>query len=240
MRVAPDEPRFSVAQAIIGYVLALAVSLTGVSILLQATGYTSTPTKDWPIWLRAVAQLPLWVGLVAVTVVISHMWGTGRMRRDYGLRVVGTDIVLGLAIGALLQLVFVNVLYRIIKLFVHIDSNSLEAPARELTRTATGRFGVVLLVLIVAVGAPIVEELFFRGLLLRSIQAQYSDWLALVVSSLLFALVHFQAVQFPALVMVGLVLGYCAQRTGRLGLSIFVHIGFNATAVVDLLVRNKR
>ena len=239
MRVAPDEPRFTVWQAVIGYLTAFAVSLTGVAIIVQATGHVNTPQRDWPIWLRAVAQLPLWLGLVAVTVVVSRIWGTGRLRRDYGLRIAGSDLI-GLAIGALLQLVFVNVLYRLIRVFVHIDKDSLDAPARELTRTATGRFGVVLLVLIVAVGAPIVEELFFRGLLLRSIQARYSNWLALVVSSLLFALVHFQAVQFPALVMVGLVLGYCAQRTGRLGLSIFVHMGFNATAVIDLLVRNKR
>ena len=36
--------------------------------------------------------------------------------------------------------------------------------------------------------------------------------------------------------MFGLVAGYCAQRTGRLGMSICAHAGFNATTVVVLLL----
>ena len=39
----------------------------------------------------------------------------------------------------------------------------------------------------VVVGAPIIEELFFRGLLMRSIQARWNDGLALVASALFFA-----------------------------------------------------
>jgi membrane protease YdiL (CAAX protease family) len=31
------------------------------------------------------------------------------------------------------------------------------------------------------------------------------------------------------------VAGYCAQRTGRLGMSVFAHAGFNATTVLILL-----
>jgi membrane protease YdiL (CAAX protease family) len=237
--VAPDEPRFTVWQAVVGYVVAFAVSLIGVTIILAATGYTNTKQSDWPIWLLAVSQLPLWIGLVGVTIVVSRTFGTGRLRRDYGLRIAFGDVI-GLGIGVVLQLVFVKALYRLIGVFVKVSEDKISQPAREIAHTATGRVGVVLLVLVVVVGAPIVEELFFRGLVLRSIQARYSDGLALVVSAVLFAAVHFQAWQFPALVMVGLVLGYCAQRTGRLGLSIFVHMGFNATAVIDLLVRNKR
>ena len=93
---------------------------------------------------------------------------------------------------------------------------------------------MVLLVVLVVVGAPIIEELFFRGLLLRSIQARWSDTLALVGSSVLFGLAHFELLQLPALVMFGLVAGYCAQRTGRLGMSIWAHVGFNATTVAFL------
>jgi membrane protease YdiL (CAAX protease family) len=85
------------------------------------------------------------------------------------------------------------------------------------------------------VAAPVVEELFFRGLVLRSIQARYSDWLAVVGSAVLFALVHFQPVQLPALLLFGIVVGYLALRTKRLGMSIFAHAGFNATTIVYLL-----
>jgi hypothetical protein len=87
----------------------------------------------------------------------------------------------------------------------------------------------------VVIGAPVIEELFFRGLLMRSIQARLNDGLALVLSSLFFALVHFQVLQIPGLFLFGLIAGTCAQRTGRLGMSILAHSAFNATAVVMLL-----
>ncbi len=70
---------------------------------------------------------------------------------------------------------------------------------------------------------------------MRSIQARWNDGLALVASALFFSLVHFQPLQIPGLFVFGLVLGTCAQRTGRLGMSIFAHAAFNATAVVMLL-----
>ena len=81
----------------------------------------------------------------------------------------------------------------------------MSEPARTLTDRAGSDAEVVLLVLMVVVGAPIVEELFFRGLVLRSIQARWNDGLALVASALLFALVHFQPLQFPGLFAFGLV-----------------------------------
>ena len=70
---------------------------------------------------------------------------------------------------------------------------------------------------------------------MRAIQARWNDGLALVASALFFALVHFQPLQIPGLFAFGLVLGCCAQRTGRLGMGILAHSAFNATAVVMLL-----
>jgi membrane protease YdiL (CAAX protease family) len=59
--------------------------------------------------------------------------------------------------------------------------------------------------------------------------------LALIVSAVLFALAHFQVLQFPGLVLFGMVAGYLAQRSGRLGPAIFAHMGFNAATVVVLI-----
>jgi membrane protease YdiL (CAAX protease family) len=111
----------------------------------------------------------------------------------------------------------------------------LEEPARDLTGRAEG-FGVALLIVLVVLCAPVIEELFFRGLVLRSIQAQYNDTLALFGSAVLFGLAHFQLLQFPAVVMFGIVSAYCAQRTGRLGMSMFAHAGFNGVSVLVLVL----
>ena len=49
----------------------------------------------------------------------------------------------------------------------------------------------------------------------------------------MFAAVHLQLLQFPALVLIGLVLGWLTLRTGRLGPAIWAHVAFNATATAD-------
>ncbi len=233
MRPAPDEPRFSIGIALAGWFAALVFSNIGAVVILAATDHTGTDYNDLPLWLIAVLQVPLWVGLVGVVVIVSRRFGTGSLKKDYGFRFRTNDI-LGLPIGVVVQLVFVPVLYRILSIVV--DTSSVSEPAERLTDRAEG-LGVALLVVLVVVGAPIIEELFFRGLLLRSIQARWSDSLALVASSILFGLAHFELLQLPALVMFGLVAGYLAQRTGRLGMSIWAHVGFNATTVAFLLLR---
>ena len=233
VRPAPDEPRFSVGIALAGWLAALIISNLGAAIILAATGYSGTDYRDLPLWLIAVLQVPLWVGLVGAVVVVSRRFGTGSLRKDYGFRFRSSDVI-GVPIGVVVQLVFLPLLYRALSIFV--DTSSVDEPAKNLTDRAQG-VGVVLLVVLVVVGAPIIEELFFRGLLLRSIEARWTNTLALWASAILFGLAHFELLQLPALVLFGLVAGYCAQRTGRLGMSIWAHVGFNATTVVFLLAR---
>jgi len=91
------------------------------------------------------------------------------------------------------------------------------------------------LVLMVVVMAPLAEELFFRGLALRALEARMGPRTALVASAVLFGVTHLQLLQLPALVMIGLVCGWLAQRDGRLGRAVWAHVGFNLVTVAFLL-----
>ena len=104
---------------------------------------------------------------------------------------------------------------------------------RDLWEGASGA-GVVLLVRIVVVGAPLVEELVYRGLLQGAVGHRvrlWRGWLAVILVGAVFALVHFVPVEYPGLFLVALVLGACTLRTGRLGMSIVAHAAFNATGL---------
>src|SRR3546814_7906759 len=61
-------------------------------------------------------------------------------------------------------------LFRSLPIFIFTDTDqeALEAPARELTDKAEGP-GVLILVLVVVVAAPLAEEVFFRGMLQRTL-----------------------------------------------------------------------
>jgi membrane protease YdiL (CAAX protease family) len=189
--------------------------------------------------MTAVLQIPLWSGYLGMPLYAARFKGNGLVS-DFGLRMKPRDVPIGVGAGLLTQLVAIPLLY--VVLFRLTDAigwdfdHDLSGAARELVDRATDPVGVVLLVLITVVFAPVIEELFFRGLLLRSIEKRFGPRWALWASAIVFAAVHLQPLQFPALVMIGLVLGWLTLRNGRLGPSIWAHVAFNATATITLLV----
>ncbi len=89
--------------------------------------------------------------------------------------------------------------------------------------------------------APLSEEVFCRGLL-QSMFRRYigRPWAAVVLSAAIFALLHWDSlaqsstagwVQLPALLALGVVLGYNYERSGRLVAPILIHVLFNAVSV---------
>lgn len=116
-----------------------------------------------------------------------------------------------------------------------------DAPPQEvllLLRTASPA-AVALLALTATVGAPVAEELAFRGCLLRGVAlASGSRAIAVVASSALFALIH-PLPTWPPIFALALVLGWAYVRTGSLLVPIVVHVAFNAfgTGVTLLLAR---
>ena len=87
-------------------------------------------------------------------------------------------------------------------------------------------------VLVVVIGAPIVEELMYRGLLQGAFTRRLNDVVAVVLVAAWFALIHFRPIEYPGLFLFGLVLGTCALRTRRLGMSVLAHMAFNATGLI--------
>jgi len=75
----------------------------------------------------------------------------------------------------------------------------------------------------VVIGAPLTEELLFRGLLLRTLQRTGRTF-AIVASALLFAMLHGNFIQSVPTFFIGLVLGYVAVRCGSILPGILIHM----------------
>jgi membrane protease YdiL (CAAX protease family) len=164
----------------------------------------------------------------------SRIRGTGSLRHDLGFAVHVRDwwaiplgmlctIGLGLLVLPLRELVDEN---------QAVVDDLLDANGAELAVFAVAA-GVL---------APILEELIFRGLLLRALRFLMSANWAIVVSAVAFGTVHFLGgnllgtlAVFPALVGLGLVSGYLAVRSGDLSQSILLHVGFNLVAVLGAI-----
>ncbi|MGH2684733.1 MAG: lysostaphin resistance A-like protein [Actinomycetota bacterium] len=210
----------------------LLTSVVG-EVVLAATGRSDQSFDDLPLTYVALLQVPQWAATLGITWWAVQRKGNGLVH-DLGLRVVRRDVPVGLAIGAATQVLLVPLLYLPILRLLDRTTDDVAEEARQLTDRATG-LGVLLLILVVVLAAPVVEEIFYRGLLLRSLERRFGDGWALLISSVVFGAAHLQALQLPALVLFGLVAASMAQRSGRLGPSIFAHIAFNAVTVALLL-----
>lgn len=229
-----ERPRlWGLGDVALGFGLALLGAQVAVGVILASTGRTTT--DDLPLSLVAVAQSGLWVGLFGVPWFATRLKGNGLVV-DLGLRARVGDLWRGGWVGAALQLVALPLLYWPLLRLLDKGASDLEGPARELTDQAEGPWGVILLVLIVGIGAPVFEEIFYRGLFMGAMRKRgASPALSILVTSVVFGSSHFQLLQLPALVLFGVVAGWLAHRYQRLGPPIAAHVAFNMVTVVALL-----
>jgi uncharacterized protein len=225
-------PSWGMGDAVAGIVASVVLSVVGVSIIGAIGGYHTV--DDFPLWVQTIAQVPLWGGLAGAVLVATKRKGSGSLRRDFGLEMRWTDIPLGLAAGIVGQIaivLLVTPLYRALD----IDTDKVGQTAEKLADRAVTAPDVAFLVVLVVIGAPVIEELFYRGLVLRAIERRWGTVVAAIGTAAVFAALHFQPYDFPALFLFGLLVSWLAVNAGRLGPGIWAHVAFNLTAVVALL-----
>jgi membrane protease YdiL (CAAX protease family) len=97
----------------------------------------------------------------------------------------------------------------------------------------------ILIAIVAVVVAPFLEEMLFRGLVQTMIRSFFEvgkgAWLAIALSSGLFAIMHANAAHWPALFVLGVCLGYAYEKSGSLLRPIFIHSLFNATSIIAAL-----
>jgi membrane protease YdiL (CAAX protease family) len=195
--------------------------------------------------------------LLATLIVASRRRGLGTLGADFGFHFRWIDLAIGLGIGiaAKIATVFYGALAALLTGEPATSSN-LSLSDDILWITLNG-------VLFAGIIAPIVEELFLRGLLLRVIRNRalrnFSEAdatpsevqrvkvraavLAIGLSSLVFMVLHLYQSSDPALLItlalgtltLGVVNGVVVVVTGRLGAAITAHIFYNGSSVLLLI-----
>ena len=142
-------------------------------------------------WYLLASQLALWVGFVGAVVVASRMNGTGSLAADYGLSWPrAKDLWLGLG-GAWAGRFLPLIVLICIVVAGRVSAPPMAPPRAILGVTPSGTAGWVVLVVVLAViGAPLVEELFFRGLLQGAFTRRVGAVPALFVTAIIFRFAH--------------------------------------------------
>lgn len=207
--------------------------LAGVLGLLAivATGEEQGPA------LLVASFVGLWIPLVGAALLASYAFGSRSPTRDLGLSVRPEDLWLGVVVGlaGLLAATAVQLALSPFEQLTGTNTNFIE----EQSGTALGTIVVVVSTLI---GAPIVEELFFRGLVQHAL-ARLGMWAA-VIQAFVFGSIHLTPEEglgnvgiILGVAALAIVLGLAVRRYGRLGPAIIGHAVFNAAAVLPILLR---
>ena len=87
---------------------------------------------------------------------------------------------------------------------------------------------------------PVLEELLFRGLLqttFRSIlRIKNAAWIAILITSIIFATMHAIPTHWPTLFILGVCLGYSYEKSGSLYRPIFIHMLFNSISIIAVWI----
>lgn len=83
------------------------------------------------------------------------------------------------------------------------------------------------MLLLACVLAPVLEEMLFRGIILRSFLLQYGRWPAICGSAALFGAAHLNLYQYAGAVGVGIFLGWLYERSRSLLPCIALHALYN-------------
>ena len=118
-----------------------------------------------------------------------------------------------------------------------VPSMWLQELMPELPNTAEEAFDMIMKdrlgYFVVGLFAPLTEELVFRGAILKALlQWKPNPWVGIVISALLFALVHMNPAQMPHAILVGLLLGWMYYRTDSVIPGVVYHWVNNTVAYV--------
>lgn len=208
---------------------AIKLSLLWISVTVLAAGIgfnVALPGLD-----NAVG---LWIGAILVTLVTVITISLGGWKRYFGGGPLWNGwkrfaVALGIMVGAIVGVQLIALAWA--PVYEMITGRSLDEQFVSMFLDSETLLQLVGTVLIVGVAIPFYEEVMFRGFFYEAIERRWSTRVALIVSSILFALAHGLSFFIP-LLFLSFVLGWLRMKTGNLRLCFFLHMLNNSFAVI--------
>ena len=235
-RAAGDVGEIEVCEAAVGSRSPGSCSAMGLSIGIVLVAL-ALGASERSVLLLVLSALGLWSGLAGACLIAVRRYGTGSLR-DLGLdRPRWLDVGTGVVTSIVARVVGVALALALIMM---LPDESYTKGTSLLDQSRPSVLAMIVVGLIVVVGAPFFEELFFRGLVQGALQPRIGARGAVVVQALAFGAVHYQigmgigtfAITFVVVGVSGLLFGVLRWHTHHLAPGMFAHAAFNLVAVV--------
>jgi len=186
--------------------------------------------------LQLISTLIIYGGTLGAIVLINRMRG-GTWASAYGM---GHQQQRTLVLAPVLYLTFIPV-FLVISGAYHLLLEQIFGLELEMQDAAKlilqeSSWMKLAFILLAVAGAPLYEEILFRGLLFPFLAQRTGTPVAILLVSLLFALLHFHLASFVPLGLLSAVLCLVYWRTGSLWPCIGLHAIFNAVSILVLSI----
>ena len=172
-----------------------------------------------------------WIGLAGWPLLVTWWKGNGPVL-DFGLTFRGSDLLWGVAYGLIALVSAATIAAITTAIFGEFDS-----AAGEIGESLDSLVLLLIFGVLVGLGAPIVEELAFRGLLFGALAKRgLAPWLSIGISALVFSGFHFEPIRVPLLLSTGIILGIARYHRGSTTVPIIAHMVNNVPAAIALVV----
>lgn len=187
--------------------------------------------------LDQINDLTSWVTIYTLVMVVVCLWGVYKTMKksvtdELLLHSVGVKWWPGVVLSAVG--VYMTVAFGLE--YLPFSEEVWESYAEASEALSTVNF---MMVVATVIGAPIVEELTFRCLIFGRLMKAMPVWLAAVLSSLVFAVMHGQILWMTYTFLLGMVCCIAMYKTNSVLPGIFIHMFFNlfGGALNDLMAK---
>ncbi len=179
---------------------------------------------DVAIWRKAFPQFSNWLNMITIVICVCVflvlLRKTGFHVQIFS-NVTPLNILLAVGSSALLYLLLDNCLDPIFEKAFPASEQAYQETIQSLIGAPVTSF------LQVCIIAPFIEEILMREFVLNGLKSTYGIAAALLISSVLFALLHFNMVQTISAFICGLILGLLYVKTGSVLCCMIGHCGYN-------------
>ncbi len=218
-------PRWGLRDVLVAFLAqALAVAVVGGALTWAGAGLAA---------VVIAGTLAGWAGLLGWTVLATSRRGNGP-RIDLGIRLTAADARAGALAGVLVLVA--GLVVGAITMAVTGEFSSAAGDALTAMLAEQDTAAVLAFMLMVAVLAPVVEEAYVRGLMFAALRKRglSAGW-TVGLTTIAFAVMHFEPVRLPMILAMGAVLGIVRARTGSAGAAMVAHGVNNSLQVIAVL-----
>jgi uncharacterized protein len=225
---------FSIAGVIAGFYLLrlLMIWLTGADMRALQDPQTYFAPQDYGVYVALA-------GFVQSLVMIGVVWAFGLIHRHHHWIDLWVDVPTTAQFGICVRLFLV---VRAVALLagLALAALGLGAGAREpaILASFANPYTTLLAFVIIGFLVPLAEEIFFRGVLYRWLRDRWGRNTGMIVSSMIFGVVHFELTSAISAFIYGLALAWIYERLRSLWSSTLVHALNNITVLALLYFLN--